>query len=71
LARSSFSISAAARRNLKRQGLTGGYALLLPTGPTGGYTASVYPNQPQGQRTLFFDRYSGALIRETGYRDYG
>lgn len=56
---------------LKRQGLTGGYALLLPTGPKGVYTASVYPNQPQGQRTLFFDRYSGALMRETGYRDYG
>lgn len=53
------------------RGLAGGYSLSLPRGPQGVYTVSTYPGQPQGQRTLFFDRYSGALIREVGYRDYG
>lgn len=51
--------------------LAGGYRLFLPDGMTGIYTAYTYPDRPQGQRTLYFDRWSGALIRETGYRDYG
>jgi uncharacterized iron-regulated membrane protein len=53
------------------RGLTGGYRLFLPAGPTGIYTAYTYPDQPQGQRTLYFDRYSGKLIKEVGYGDYG
>jgi uncharacterized iron-regulated membrane protein len=52
-------------------GITGGYRLTLPAGPTGVYTASIYPDQPQGQRTLYFDRYNGKLIKEVAYRDYG
>jgi uncharacterized iron-regulated membrane protein len=52
-------------------GITGGYRLTLPAGPTGVYTASIYPDQPQGQRTLHFDRYSGRLIKDVGYADYG
>ncbi len=56
---------------LRVGGITGGYRLTLPAGPKGVYTASIYPDQPQGQRTLYFDRYSGKLIRETRYADYG
>lgn len=52
-------------------GLSAGYRLTLPVGPTGVYTASTYPDQPQGQRTLLFDRYSGKLIKEVRYADYG
>jgi uncharacterized iron-regulated membrane protein len=52
-------------------GLAGGYRLFPPTSPTGVYTAYNYPDRPQGQRTLYFDRYSGRLIREVGYADYG
>jgi uncharacterized iron-regulated membrane protein len=52
-------------------GLSGGYRLFPPTSPTGVYTAYSYPDRPQGQRTLYFDRYSGRLIREVGYADYG
>jgi uncharacterized iron-regulated membrane protein len=51
--------------------LAGGYRLFLPSGPTGVYTAYTYPDRPQGQRTLYFDRWSGRLIREVGYADYG
>lgn len=51
--------------------LPGGYRLFLPDGPTGVYTAFTYPDRPQGQRTLYFDRWSGGLIRQVGYADYG
>lgn len=56
---------------LAGRGLHGGYRLFLPSGPTGVFTAYTYPDQPQGQRTLYFDRYSGKLIREISYADYG
>ena len=56
---------------LWNMGITGGYRLTLPVGATGVYTASIYPDQPQGQRTLYFDRYSGRLIKDVSYRDYG
>ena len=51
--------------------LVGGYRLFAPTTATGVYTAVVYPDRPEGQRTLYFDRYTKRLIRETGWRDYG
>ena len=51
--------------------VTGTYRLFLPSGPSGVYTAYTYPDQPQGQRTLYFDRWTGGLIREVGYPDYG
>ncbi|BCA61564.1 hypothetical protein HMP09_0798 [Sphingomonas sp. HMP9] len=51
--------------------IAGAYRLFLPSGPTGVYTAYTYPDQPQGQRTLYFDRWTGGLIREVGYPDYG
>lgn len=52
-------------------GLARGYRLFPPTDATGVYTAYSYPDRPQGQRTLYFDRYSQRLIREVGYADYG
>ncbi|PCG10831.1 peptidase M4 [Sphingomonas ginsenosidimutans] len=51
--------------------LAGGYRLFPPAGPTGVYTAYTYPDRPQGQRSLYFDRYSGRLIRDVGFADYG
>ena len=55
----------------RTHGLRGGYRLFLPAGATGVYTAYTYPDRPQGQRTLYFDRHRGTLIREVAYRDYG
>ncbi|MFT4089837.1 MAG: PepSY domain-containing protein [Asticcacaulis sp.] len=52
-------------------GLTQPYRLFMPSGPEGVYTVYTYPDQPEGQRTLYFDRYSSALIREIAYADYG
>ncbi len=55
----------------RNYGMTGAYRLFLPSGATGVYTAYTYPDRPQGQRTLYFDRWTGGLIREVGYPDYG
>jgi len=57
--------------HLSEHGLTGGYRLFLPDGPQGVYTAYTYPDRPEGQRTLYFDRYSHRLIREVSFADYG
>ncbi|MDO6658855.1 hypothetical protein Q4550_23660, partial [Anaerobacillus sp. 1_MG-2023] len=48
-----------------------GYRLFLPAGPTGVYTAYTYPDRPEGQRTLYVDRWSGKLIREVDFAEYG
>jgi len=46
--------------------------LYLPNGPDGVYTAMTYPDQPQGQRTIYVDRYSLQPIGpEVRFADYG
>jgi uncharacterized iron-regulated membrane protein len=52
-------------------GLVRGYRLFPPIGSTGVYTAYTYPDRPEGQRSFYFDRYSGRLIRQVDYADYG
>lgn len=53
-------------------GWTNGYRLFLPGGPTGVYTAFTYPDRPQGQRTIYVDRYTLRPIgREVRFADYG
>ncbi|RDE07416.1 PepSY-associated TM helix domain-containing protein [Sphingomonas aracearum] len=57
---------------LARAGMTGGYRFHLPEGPTGVYTAYTYPDQPEGQRTIYVDRYSFRQIGpEVDFADYG
>lgn len=52
-------------------GVPRGYRLYLPAGPNGVYTVIAYPDRPEGQRTLHFDRWSGRLLGDNGWRDYG
>jgi uncharacterized iron-regulated membrane protein len=52
-------------------GLTSDYRLYLPAGPNGIYTVLTSPGQPEGQRTLQFDRWSGQIIGENGWNRYG
>lgn len=61
------AIAAMARAN----GIASGYRLYLPAGPTGIYTVLTYPGQPEGQRTLQFDRWTGRVIGRSGWSDYG
>jgi len=60
-----------AARVLAENGFDGAYRLSLPQGPLGTYSAYTYPAQPQGQRNIHIDRYSGAVIHQAGFGDYG
>lgn len=57
---------------LARQGWHGGYSLHLPRTATGVYTAYAAPDRPEGQRTVYVDRYSHRQIGPTvRFMDYG
>jgi uncharacterized iron-regulated membrane protein len=53
------------------RGVTGDYDVVLPAAPTGVYTVSRFPADPRGERTLHIDRYSGAVLEDIGYQEYG
>ncbi len=52
-------------------GMTAPYRLNLPRAADGAYMVFTYPDQPEGQRTLYIDQYSGRIIDDVGFRDYG
>ena len=56
---------------LAREGMTTAYRLTLPKGADGVYTAYTYPGQPEGQRTLHIDQYSGRVLGDVSFSDYG
>lgn len=56
---------------LAAHGLRADYRLSLPQGADGVYTAVVYPDRPQGQRTVHVDRYRAQVVGDTGFADYG
>ncbi|KQQ91032.1 PepSY domain-containing protein [Aureimonas sp. Leaf324] len=52
-------------------GLHHGYAVNLPTKPTGVYTGSVYPDDLAQQRVVHLDQYTGKPLLDMSYADYG
>jgi uncharacterized iron-regulated membrane protein len=52
-------------------GVMDGYGIALPTNAEGVYTVSYFPSDPQAERTLHIDRYSGQILSDIAYRDYG
>jgi uncharacterized iron-regulated membrane protein len=54
-----------------RAGVRDGYDIALPTTAEGVYTVSYFPSDPQDERTLHIDRYSGQILTDIAYRDYG
>ncbi len=56
---------------LADHGMASPYRLSLPKDAAGAFIALVYPDQPEGQRTLYIDQYSGAVMDDVGYGDYG
>jgi uncharacterized iron-regulated membrane protein len=52
-------------------GITDGYSIVLPGTATGVYTLSYFPANPQDERTLYVDQYSGAILKDIRYGDYG
>jgi len=57
--------------HLRAAGLADGCDIALPTSPDGVYTVSYFPADPKQERTLYLDQYSGAVLRDIRYRDYG
>jgi uncharacterized iron-regulated membrane protein len=52
-------------------GVTDGYSIVLPTSATGVYTVSYFPADPKNERTLYIDQYSGTVLKDIRYDDYG
>ncbi len=61
----------AALRTLATLNVPAGTPVTLPRGPHGTYTAMSFPDDVRGQRVVHLDRYSGAVLADVGYRDYG
>ncbi len=52
-------------------GVASGYDIVLPASATGVYTVSYFPPDPKQERTLYIDQYSGAVLKDIRYDDYG
>ncbi|MCR0985721.1 PepSY-associated TM helix domain-containing protein [Roseomonas populi] len=61
----------AAVQILAQAGMPDGYRLNLPRGERGVYMAVSYPHRPEGQRTIHIDQYSGEILGDVGFREYG
>jgi uncharacterized iron-regulated membrane protein len=62
---------ARAARAFAGEGLTEAYRLIYPRNAQDVFTAYTYPDRPEGQRTIHLDQYSGAVINDVGFADYG
>lgn len=52
-------------------GIAPGYAVVMPGGPEGVFTASVYPDDIRQERVIHLDQYSGAVLYDAGLADLG
>lgn len=52
-------------------GLSSGYTVALPATADGVFTGSAFPDEVAGERVIHLDRYSGALLMDVGYDQYG
>ncbi len=60
-----------AARIFAAAGLTTAYRLIYPRDEHDVFTAFTYPDQPEGQRTIHLDQYSGAVLNDVSFADYG
>lgn len=59
------------RDAVARKGMSDPYRLNYPKSATGVFSVFVYPDQPEGQRTIYIDQYSGHVLGDVSYADYG
>jgi uncharacterized iron-regulated membrane protein len=52
-------------------GLGAATPVSLPQGPQGTYAAMQFPDDVRMQRVVHLNRYTGAVLSDVGYRDYG
>jgi uncharacterized iron-regulated membrane protein len=48
-----------------------GFSVTLPEGATGVYTVSAFPNDPTQEVTMHIDQYSGQVLADVRWKDYG
>jgi uncharacterized iron-regulated membrane protein len=56
---------------MRELGVRDGYDVVLPATPEGVYTVSYFPPDPKAERTVYIDQYSGAVLKDIRYEDYG
>lgn len=56
---------------IRATGIAPGFTLALPKGATGVYTASIFPDDITRQRAVHVDQYSGRVLADVGFADYG
>lgn len=52
-------------------GMPSGYVIRLPGDPTGVFTLQISPRTATGQRVVHLDQYSGRVLADIGFKDYG
>lgn len=55
----------------KREGIHPGYKVYIPNQTEGVYTLSVFPEKAQDEATMHIDQYSGAVLADYRYDNYG
>ncbi len=55
----------------KANGAPAGFSVSFPEGEMGVYTVSAFPNDPTQETTLHIDRYSGKILADVRWQDYG
>ncbi|MDX2214150.1 MAG: PepSY domain-containing protein [Oculatellaceae cyanobacterium bins.114] len=53
------------------EGAPPGFSVSLPDSKTGVYTVSAFPNNPTQEMTLHIDQYSGKVLADVRWQDYG
>lgn len=55
----------------EKLGLKRPYGVAFPEGPSGAYTATYMPAKVEHTRTVYLDQYTGKVIGDVGYDQYG
>lgn len=55
----------------KQQGMDPSFKISIPSDPSGVYTLSAFPAKAQDEATIHLDQYSGAVLADYRYDNYG
>lgn len=53
------------------KGVPAGFRVVFPKGKTGVYTVSAFPDNPTQEVTMHIDQYSGKVLTDVRWKDYG
>ncbi|MHA6492507.1 PepSY-associated TM helix domain-containing protein [Pseudomonas borbori] len=53
------------------RGVHAGYSITLPVGAQGVYSIALFADDPRNDATLHLDQYSGAVLADVRWKDYG